>query len=422
MKVKKIKINGYDVFIYKTKRYSTINMRFVFETDYTKEGVYKADLLAAYMSCSMEKYKTRKAINDRFMELYSPSWTIDNVIKGEKMITRASFNFYDPELVKDDYLEEALEFAREVLLHPNFESGKLDKNELTRCRDNLLNKIAEDLLDNQYKAYRSFVQNAYPNTYMTTDLFDTKEEAVELLESFTDKELIECHDEIFNHSCVGLIIMGNIKDEHLSHIEKLFKFDEIKPAEEDFKEDLSISETASEYIKEEDKEYNESILRSVYLCPSKSYKEQMTYAMICSMLSSVGMLLHKVLRDEMKLVYRVTAGYNRHTGTLVLKAYLDKKNETLALEGFEKVLSMLKDEELLERELAKIKEKDALILYTYDENKWNPFSDLYRESFKLGYKKEKIYKTKDSVTAKDALKALKKMERKMVHFYMGGKE
>ncbi len=422
MKVKKTKINGYDVFIYKTKQYSTINMRFLFESDYDKKKIYMADLLANYMSCSMEKYKTRREINDRFMELYSPTWTIDNNIRGVKLLTKASFSFYDPVLVKDDYLEEAMEFASGVLLKPNFADGKLDESELNRCRDNLLNEIAEDLLDKQYKAYRSFVKNAYSGTYMDVDLFDDKEEAVELINGFSHEDLIECHDEIFKHSCVGLIIMGNVKEEHLSYIEQHFKFAKTKPLDIEFEDELTLRDDVEPYIKETDVDYNESILRCVYTCSSKSYKEQMTYSMISKMLSSSGMLLHKVLRDEMKLVYRVSSGYSKYTNTIVLKAFLDKKNEKKALDGFDKVLSMLRDENLVEAELAKIKEKNDLALYTYDENKWNPFSDLYLDSFKLNYKLEKKYKTMESVTKEDIFKALDKMEKRMVHFYEGGKE
>ncbi len=422
MRVKKLKINGYDVFLYKTKRYSSINMKFLFETDYSREWVYKADLLANYMSCSMDKYRTRKAINDRYMELYSPAWSIDNYAKGEKMLTTASFSFYDPELVRDDYLEEAMSFASEVLFRPNFEGGKLDEKELSRCRDNILNKIADDLLDNQYKAYKNFMETMYPNTYITEDLFGSKEEAETLLHGYSSRDLIECHDSIFNRSCVGLIIMGNVKDEYLKYIEKLFQFKSVKELDENYNEELAIREELPTYVKETDKEYGESILRCAYRCPAKTYKEEMTYRVVSQILSSSGMLLHKVLRDEMKLVYSVTCGYNRHSGVMVLKAYLDKKNEAKALEGFEKVFELLKDKELIESELAKIKEKNALILYTFDENKWNPFSDLYNVSFNLGYKKKKKFKIIESVTSDDVIERVNSMEKIMVHFYEGGKE
>ena len=60
MKVIKKKINGYNVFIHKIKKYSSIRMRFVFEIPYTREDIFKSDVLDEYMIHSSKKYKTRK--------------------------------------------------------------------------------------------------------------------------------------------------------------------------------------------------------------------------------------------------------------------------------------------------------------------------------------------------------------------------
>lgn len=421
MKIVKKKINGYDVSIYKTKRYSTINMRFVFENDYNKTAVYRADLLASYISTTTKKYKTRKSLNDRFMELYSPGFMIENISEGKKMLTLVSLSFYDPELVKQDYLKEALTFTRDCLLEPNFEDGKLNHVELTRIKDNMISRVAEDLLNNQYNSYKDWCQMSFPNTYLSEDLFDSKEEIVDLLNGFSDEDLIKAHEDIFQKSCVGLIIMGNVKDEYLDYIEELFKFKKTKKLDTEYERYLNIDETTPFYTKKSDPNYSESILRYAYSCPSKSYKEELTYHVIREMLAGTGMLLHKVLRDEMKLVYRVGVGYNKYTKCLVMKAFLDKSNEQKAMEGFTRVLDMLKDGDLIKTELEKIKEKNALMLYTYGENKWEPFEDLYATTFDINVSKKERYKVIKTITEKDVAQCLAKLRQVKVHFYEGSK-
>jgi len=423
MKIKKLKINGYDVFIYNTKKYSTINMRFLFEMPYTKDNIYMCDILEEYMIHSTNKYKTRKSMGERRMECYSMNFGINNYNKGEMMFTEATFNFYDPKLVKDDYFKDALEFAGEILLHPNFEGGKLDKEELTRSKDNMILSFSDELTEARFKSSRSFKKTMYPDTYITRDMIETKAEYESLLNSYTDKDLIEMHDKLINHSLIGLVIMGNIDDKYIKYIEDIFKFKSTKKLDKNFKEKLKICTKTPFHTVVEDEEFSDSILRIVYKCPNRSLKERLTYSMITQILSSSGMILHKVLRDEMKLVYSTYAKYITSQKNIIFYANLEGKNEEKAIEGVKAALTRLRDRELLESLIEKVQKENELALYTYEENKWNPFNELQNRAYALDGptfpRRAIIMKT---ITVDDCLACLDKMQCVKIHFYKGVKK
>lgn len=422
MKIKKIDVNGYDVYIYKTKKYSSIYMRFLFEMPYNKRNIYCSDILEEYMIHSSRNYKTRKEIEDKRMELYSLNFGMNNSVRGEKMLTHANFSFYDPDLVKDDYIKDALTFTRDILLNPNFDNGVLDKQELRRSTDNIKNSIGEGLMDYRTRASNSFIETLFPNSYMTEDIIHSIDEFEDLINSFKDKDYINMHDKLINNSLVGLVIMGNFKDEYIEYLEELFKFKSTIKLDRDFKETLSISKETDFYTKISDVDTKESALRLVYNCPARSYRDKVIYNMISRMLSGTGNILFKVLRDEMKLVYSTNSSFNNKLDYMVLSAYIDKKNVEAAEDGIKNALKRLENRELVDDLLTQMKEKNEMFIYTFDENKTNLFYELYDKAFKLERTDKERVKIMEKVTTDDILNALKKMELVKVFFYEGVKE
>lgn len=422
MRIKKTTINGYPIGIYKTKKYSTIDMRFLFQIPYTKENIYLCDILEEYMLYSSKKYKTRKEINEKRMELYSMAFGLNNYNVGESLFIEATFSFFDPELVSDDYIGDALEFASEMLLNPNFENGLLDRDEFLRSKDNLKTTIYDGVISPKAKASRMLAKIAFPNTYKTRDFIETKSECDELLDGFCDADLIDMHRKVFEESLVGAIVMGNVKDDFLSHIERWFKFEDTKKIDLKFKDKLNISKKTPEYTRCEDEDLKESILKCIYLCPARNRKERAAYVAISRMLESSGIMLHKVLRDELKLVYTASSFYRWKSKSMYFTAYIDAKNEKKTIDGFDKVLDKLKDPELAFDLLNKIKEEFDLTLYTFDENKWNPFFELYDRFFGFDISILRKKKVLDSLTVEDIMEALDKMKRVKTLFVEGVKK
>jgi len=420
--IKKLEINGYKVFVYKTKKYSTIHMRFLFETDYTRENIFLSDLLEEYMVNTNKKYKTTKDICDKCTELYSTNVNLINFNIGNKLFSSMIINVYDPELVRDNYLKSALEFARDILFYPNFENGKLDKKVLNVCKDSLISRVGASLLNYQTKASIDFEKNIYPDTYRTISILESKEEYEKLINRFEDQDFIDLHDNIFQRSIVGLVLVGNIKDEYLKYIEEFFKFKQTKELDENYQRKLKISNKTPFFTKKSDSECEESILRVLYSCPARGLKNQLIYGIISTMLGSTGMILHKVLREDLGIVYRSNVGHNKIQGTLTFTAYINKDNLEKAIKGIDDAISLLDDKKLLESLLKQVKEKSELYLYTFDENKRNVIEETIDLSFNFDISEKKQDKIIQSITSDDILKALKNIKKEKIHFYEGVKE
>lgn len=424
MRIKKLKINDYDVFVYNTKRYCSINMQFLFEMPFTRDNIYMCDLLEEYLIHSTKKYPTRKDISDERMRCYSMGLSTSNYYRGEKMFIEVNVDFYDPELVKEDYLKEAFEFLGEIFFNPNFKDGKLaNREELERSRDNLISGVGEDLADPKYKARRSFVDTLYPNTYKTIDKINSKAEFIELMNSYSDKDLIDMYKKIIDESFVGLVIMGNIKDEYLKYIEETFKFKNIRPLDKKFKERLKISKKTPFHTVVQDKDANDSILRVVYECPYRGLKGKIIYTFISKMLSGTGLIIHEVLRDELGIVYSAGSKHMTVQHVMVFQAFINSSNEQKAIDGFDEAINRLKNRELCEQLLKKIREEQELTLYIFDENKSNPFNELLDRAYRMnGATYKEVVKKSKEITVDDILEAIDKMKKVKIHFYEGVKK
>ena len=422
MKIEKTKINGYDVYIHKTDKYSTIHVRFLFELPYTKENICKYDLLEEYQIHSCAKYKTRKELNERRMELYTMGYGLSNYNIGEKMFVDASFSFYDPELVGEDYLKSALELARDVLLYPNFENGKLDREELERCRTVLATDFEDNLLSFKGRTRAKFLKTFFPNTYKTVDIIDSIEEYNSIMRGFSDADLIAAHEELFQHNLVGVVIMGNIKEEYLDYIGEMFAFKNTKELDDDYKEMIELDTKEHKFEHFVDEDYVESMVEAVYPYEATTEKERLIHYCIMRMIGGSGMLVHKVLRDEQGIVYSAGASYNKKLNYLILTAYIDAKNVEIALEGFEMVFARLKEGDTIEKLLAKIKEEVDLAEYIFDESKWNVFYELYDTAFNFELPEKERNDIIRSITVDDIVSHLDKLNERAVFFYEGGKK
>lgn len=422
MKIIKKKINGIDISVYKTKKYSTIHMKLLFELPYTRENIFKLDLLQEYMLFGNNKYKTREEIGLRRMELYSLDYSLSNFFRGEKLFSEVNFGFYDPELVRDDYMKEALEFVGDLLFNVNFEDGKLDKDALNKAKSMLISAMGDDLASARGAEKRSFIKQLYPDTYKTRDLIESKSEYEELLNSFTDRDIIEMYETSIHHSLVGIVIMGNIKDEYYDYIGEYLKFKETTILDKNFKEKLKISEKTPYYKEVKDPTTRDSVLKVVLEAPSRNFKEKMVYRTIARMLGGTGLLIYKILRDEKGIVYSAGVSYKSRMGYFLLYANLDAKNKDKALEGFEEAIGRLKNKKTIEELLKKIKLENEEALYVYDESKWNLYGELVDKTFKLAVPDKRRYKMMEKVTADECLEALEKLKIVKVHFYEGVRE
>ena len=421
MRLKKIPMDGYEANFYKTKKYTTIHLNFLFEMDYTRENIYKCDLLEEYMMNTNAVYKTKNEITEQIRRNYSLGCKMDNYNIGKKMFIEVSYTMFNSKLVQDDYLDEALEFEYNMLYKPRFENGKLDKETLEICKNNMIGSMASSLAEPKRKAYNGFIDTVFPNSYFSEDIVHSKEEYEEMLSSFTDEDLIEMYHKILDESFVGLTIMGDVDEKFFAKVRKLFKFKSIKPLDVDYSQIIKIN-NENKFIKVSDETINESIVYAAIECEDYDEKDRIIYDVINRMLNSPGMVMHKTLRNELKLVYSSGSSFYARAGVMYFTAFIDKKNIDKCIEGFDIILEKIQNKSFVEGVLPTVINQINISDYVSDENKWNVNNELFIQTFKTTLPRKERLELINKITTDDIVNCASKLKIKVIYFYEGAKK
>ena len=418
MKVKKYPMDGYKANLIITNRYTSMFMTFLFEMKYTKKNIYLCDLLAEYMLNTNKFYKTGKSIYNRCNTYYNMNISIDNYHIGTQLFVEVSYTFLDPELVKDDYLNKAIKFASQMLFYPNF-GEKLDSKVLKKIKNQMIESKANWLSNPINRGRIEFIKNFAPNSFLSEDLIESKEEYSELLNSFTEEDVMNMHKNILNRHFVGAYLAGNFNKEHLMTVKKYFKFNHVAKLNTNYNDFMPFDNVKDLTISSDS--LSESSLIVIYKVVDYSPSKEFTYLSIEKILNYVGMLLHRVLRDEMHLVYSASAYFNIRAAYFRINASISKENMSQTLMGIEKVWDLLKDEKYLEEIIPKIKKDVQLDFYTEDENHNRVFSRMISEDCKWQPKIKKVMDSYANLTVQDIVEAVNSLKKICVFFYRGDK-
>lgn len=412
-------MNGYDARLYKTKKYTSLLSSFMFELDYTKENIYLCELLANYIFHTNKKYKTKKELSREFKINYDMYMRISNFNVGKKLFVELCFIFLDPEIIKDDYLLNAIRFAHTCFFDLNVENGALDRDILNECKMKMINNTGSSLTNPSAKAHIEYDKRVLHDSIYTIDLIETKEEYEALLNSFTDKDIINMHKNLINNCFIGCNLMGNYKSDALDLIKELFVFNPRK-LDTNYNSFLTFNEVEPD-IEIKDDSIKQSTLIATYKIEDYKIADAEVYIAIEMALNYVGMLLHKTLREDLKLVYSADACFYKRGGFISLSASISKENKDKTLAGYNDVLKKLEDRTVIEDLLIKGKKEVELQNYIEDESYNRVFSRMIGESYKMRLPLKKQTEKYMNLTVDDILAAVKRIKLVNVFFYRGEK-
>ena len=421
MKEKKYKMNGYDALVYKTDKYTSLLASFMFEIDYTKENITLCDYLADYMLNTNKKYKRKHELQKMIRTYYGMTISITNFNVGSKLFVEVGFLFLDPLLVKDDYLSDAIDFVHNYIFNPNFIDGRLDEYQKNESKKTLINYMGSHLSNPDVKANNEYRKSIGKNTYITTDVFDSKEEYEDLLNSFTDEDVIKMYHKVFDESFVGCVLMGNYSDDALKQMKELFTFKKVRELDASYFEKLDFN-LDNRDITIEDDSVNQSTLIVTYSINDYKEEDYFKYLAIKLALNYVGMVLHKVLREELKLVYNASANFNRRSGYMNIRAYIDKDNKDKTIEGIDDILNRFKNVDYIKDLLLRGKKEVDLDAYTLDESESRLFDRTIQTKYKWKLPIEEQTKLFHSLTEQDIIDAINRLKKEEIFFYKGVKE
>lgn len=416
--IEQYQMSNYSANVYNTDQYKLLKIDFLFEVEYTRKNWIMLSILTRYLKLTNEVYKDAEEIEQQSSELYSCSVGFPRNCYGSKIIMELYISMCDEKAVGEKITKDVLQYAHNILYKPNFKNNKLDQKIKSKIINSMISRM-EDILKN-YKAVaeRDLVETLFgKDSYYTFVMYDNIEEYKELIESITDEDIIAFYHNVLNNCFVGLNIVGNVNDELLQYIDELFKFKNIKQLDTDYYKKFDY-QNVDDYKKVVDEKVGSSILYAFYELDSNIDPDM--YKILLLILHRPGMLMHRILRDEMDLVYTCGVAHYRYNG-IYLSAYISAENEEKCLVGFNNCLEKLKDRGYVEERIKYILENKEETEFLLGEK----INDLVRKAYynflQVKTSDSELIEKIKTITADDIAHLVDTLSLKFVYKYEGTK-
>ena len=417
MDVKKIKSNNNGLYYYKTRDFASIYINHFFTFDSTFENMVKADILRYYMLKTNQKYKNQKDIIDKEKELFNSNVASNISIYGKKIVLFFRLRTIDSKVIGENVFDEALNFYKEILLNPNFKDGKLNKKVFDQIKKDFINNQKNILKDPEIMQRKLFSKSVFLSKYANVGNFTDIEEFENIINSITDKDIIDFYNELMSNYICSLAF-GNLTDDNIKQVEKTFKF---KPIDFDYKYDYK-EKIVDKDIETVSKDTTQSHIYFVYKVKNYKKDNEHLYRALLHILANTNGPIYRTYRTKLGIVYSATAMVYFNRDILYIRADIDKKNKDMAVNALNEIFDTLHDEKEVEKLLNYSKEKIKENLRSATEKLSETLNEVKNHILKLSLSSEETLKRINKLTINDVINQIDNLEYKCMYFYKGDKD
>lgn len=325
-------INNIPVYLYKTEKFKTINIRLVFKNHYTKENTTKYSLLTSILSNTSKKYNTKKRVSNALDNLYSANIVFSTYPIHKTRITTVNLTIVNDKYVNDNLIGQGIDLIKEFLLNPNQENGIFNQKVYDEEKT-LLEEGLKRVFNNKNKyAFRQMIQHMCADEIVNVNSNGDLEE----LAKITINDIYETYLDLLNNSEKEVYIIGDIEfDDVVTDLNnKILR--KLKQCQLNLDSNLLENKEVKE-VKNivENAETNQAQLMLGYRTnigplDSDFFALKLFVAMFGGVYSSN---LNRVIREEHSFTYSIYANILGRAKIMYINAGLDAKNcdETIKL-------------------------------------------------------------------------------------------
>lgn len=403
-------------YTYQTDEFATIYVKHIFNIEYTQKNYFLAKILCAYLMRTNKVYKTEKEIQDRQKMLYNTRFLAKTEIRGTKLFIFFNIKTIDQTIIEEHFFDEVITFFQDMITKPNFSKDQLDKEVLEEIEKDILNNVQRVEKNPDKMQGILFYRHLLPESDFNYKN-PTYEEIKNLIENICDKDIIDLYHTILN-SHIATYTFGNLSDDDNKLIKERFKF---KTKDFDYKYEKK------ETLKEEYKIINSNDTTQSYLYVAydiKDYQKEnshLYYSLIPMFISFQG-LCHKILRDELGLVYFATVNFFMNRGIFYITAQIDKKNVDKTLAGIDDIMKRILDKDFLKEALKFSQEKFRQEIETSTEILNDNILNIEKFILKNEIPRKELVDKINTLTIDDIIKQINNFEKKYIFLYEGDKD
>ena len=412
--IKKINSSSYFYKEESSKSYIFLTS-FLYKT--SKKNCLIAKLLFEYLFTINEKYKTVKDIFDKKRELYNSSMYQTQFTTNDYTLLKVKFEMLDPKAVKDDYFDNALEFIKDMMLNPYFPNGKLDKERMDFIKKDIYDWFLNAYNDFHFEFDRNYFKTVSPEYSRKYNTYDSPEELKELLDSITDKDIIDFYYELLNNHYKNLLF-GNMSKTEIDKILSTFKFKDTTYKLE-YKENIVIKNEYNEYVS---KKYDQSVINFTYnVSNSDKYCKDVYQRIFSIMNNSKDGLLLGIMREKYGLVYSLHLHLDNFTPIFEITCFIDKKNKDKSIDAIKEFFELMHDKKIISKKLEEAKEKIIESDYLSKEEVNSIYYDFYMTVFENMESQREYIKELNKIETKDIIEFFDGLVNENIFFYKGDK-
>ncbi len=396
-------INNNGMYLYEDDSFNTITMKLNFLAGSSNRDSAILDILCCYLEQTNKNYKTDDDINERKQELYSLDLSFNNTVLSSQKLFNMYVNFISPNVIGDNYLDDAFCFIRQMLKEVDFTNEEM----LAVVKKNLISYIKSSLLDNETYAANMYFQKVLPDDSREYDCSTDIDYITDLINSITLEDLKKEYEFIMNNFINGLVF-GNINESQFNNLVSSLG---LNPTKKDIDYNKNIP-VANEDI-EIEKDSEQSYIYVTYDINNLTYPQLLLLKMIMN--SSLG-LCYQTLREKYGLVYSAYAAFMYYLKKVYIYAETSKDKKEKFLEALDEIIKVLNDKELLDKLIVTAKAEIESREVTLSEDKNRIINSINDYILKLydGQNRNEVYEEVMKINADELIESTKTLRRKNV--------
>lgn len=396
-------------------KYSTIDFFFIFPALYKKEYMFYLLLLKQILLNSSFLYKNEKLYKRKWEDLMIISESLTNKILNNNLYLEFRLTVPNPKVIKNYDLERAFSFFINTIYKPNIVGNKFNKKVFERERTFLKEDILMSLKNVYSESYQKFLNLVDDKGILKDNIYNN----LDLIKNANEYELYDVYNELIINNKPIIMVYGDVDKSIVSLIKKYvnIKNEKVK-LNIDYYNFLFPREKCKYVI--ENSKYNQSILYVAYKV-KKMNNNDLIYLNLIKNILGIGAesLIFKTLRVDSGLVYSCSTWCDSISGLLVIETYINNNSNDIVLEKIKNLIDMLKNKEILRKEIYRVLESLKYSVIRKKDNKNKKLDDFIKYKFKFGFTIEKLIEKYSNLDLDLTIDFINRSVLDTVYFYKG---
>lgn len=422
MEYKKIQKDNYMLHLINTDRFKMMSVVIFFTKKFEKRDIIYGNLLTKNLVYSSKKYNTKSKIATIGEELYGARISSSFNIVGNTSEYIFSLDFLNPKYTESKYMDESLDFLKEVLFNPNVDENGFNE-EYYNILVNEVKANVESIKDNpNLYASVSYAKKMYKGT--ASEYFYLP--SVKDLESISRSDLYNYYKELFSGKYrVDVVCYGELDPNIEKNIDRICRG--LVSNNEVVK--LSIKHKFSDEVCEykDTLSFNQSKLYMGYRLNDMNYHERSHVLKVYNTILGTmnDSILFNIVREKHSLCYSIGSYYSKYNPSLTIYAGINKDNYEKSVSLIKECMEMMRDEKVLSRLFDSAKKTINTYLNNYYDDAVSQINKFYYDQFEESEDIESFRENLNNVTIDEVIALNDKISLSVIYLLEGdnnGKE